>query len=89
LRKRQSLQVHELSLVQGLFSQLSQLAERHGAERIVTVRVNIGRCSGIVIDSFVFGFDALKPEAPFTSHAVLEITEVDGADLILTQVEME
>ncbi len=81
--------VHELSLVQGLVSQLHSLAAEHGAARVISVRVSIGTGSGIVIDSFVFGFDAVKTESELTGNTVLKIDQVDGNDLVLMQVEME
>ncbi len=81
--------MHELSLAQGLISQLTDLAEAHKATRIMTVRVDIGSTAGIVIDSFIFGFDAVKSETEYTNNAQLEITEVEGNDLILAQVVME
>ncbi len=81
--------MHELSLAQALLEQLQELAVTHGAEKILLVRVNIGRASGIVIDSFVFGFDAVKMDLPLTREAVLTIEEVEGSDLVLMRVEME
>lgn len=69
--------VHEFSLAQGLISQLQQLAGQYGAGRIITVRVDIGRLSGVVIDSFTFGFEVLARESRLTENAVLEITEID------------
>jgi hydrogenase nickel incorporation protein HypA/HybF len=81
--------VHELSLVQGLIAQLAELAHNHEAKRINAVRVSIGKTSGIVMDSFMFCFEALKPESTLISNALLEIKEVDGSDLVLMQVEME
>jgi len=68
--------VHEFSLAQGLVNQLLQLAEQHGAAEITTVRVNIGTLSGIVIDSFSFGFEVLARENSMLGKAVLEITEI-------------
>ena len=81
--------MHELSLAQALLDQLQELAVTHGAEKILQVRVNIGRASGIVIDSFVFGFDAVKMDLPLTRKAILTIEEVEGSDLVLMRVEME
>jgi len=81
--------MHELSLAQGLMTQLTDLAGVHKATHIMTVRVNIGTVAGIVVDSFVFGFNAIKTEQICTKDAALEITEVDGADLVLAQVIME
>jgi len=69
--------VHEFSLAQGLFSQLLQLAETHRAQKIITVRVEIGKLSGIVVDSFSFGFEILAMENKLTKNAILEITEIE------------
>jgi hydrogenase nickel incorporation protein HypA/HybF len=81
--------MHELSLAQGLMTQLTDLAATHKATRIMTVQVHIGTLAGIVIDSFVFGFNIIKTEQICTKDAALEIVEVDGADLVLAQVTME
>lgn len=71
--------MHEFSLAQGLMGQLLQLAEQHKAKKIIRVKVSIGRLSGIVADSFSFGFDALSRENSLTRSAVLEITEIEPA----------
>ncbi len=81
--------MHEFSLAQGLMQQLIGLADQHGAHKICTVRVEIGNRSGIVVDSFSFGFEVMAKENRLTREAVLELSESDGNDLILTQVEME
>jgi len=75
--------VHEFSLAQGLMRQLVDLAEQHQAAKIITVRVTIGRLSGIVADSFSFGFETLAAENPLTEYAVLEITETEPAQRCL------
>lgn len=66
--------MHELSLAQGLLSQLHDLAAQNKANRIITVKVEIGPLSGIVVDSFQFGFSALAAESPLTRAAALEIS---------------
>ena len=81
--------MHELSLAQGLLDQLVTLANSHCVTTVLVVRVDIGTQAGIVVDSFCFGFDALKEDNPLTAKAILEITATDGTDLILSQVEME
>ncbi len=81
--------VHELSLAQGLIGELGRLAQLHGAKRVFDVYVGIGTMSGIVVDSFVFGFDAIKGNQELTQDAVLHIDTMDGADLVLNRVEME
>ena len=50
--------MHEISLVQGLLAELALLAEKHESKSISKVRVEVGPLSGIVVDSFQFGFDA-------------------------------
>ena len=69
--------MHEFSLAQGLMKQLHQLAQQHGAVKIIKVKVSIGRLSGIVADSFSFGFETLSGENSVTKNAVLEITETE------------
>ena len=81
--------MHELSLAQGLLTQLEGLAKEHDATTVYVVRVDIGEQSGIVVDSFCFGFDALKKEKPLTQNADLQINTTKGTELILAQVEME
>ncbi len=63
--------MHELSLAQGLIDQLLVLAEEHQAKKILKVTVTIGPFSGVVTDSFSFGFDALKQEQDPTKESVL------------------
>lgn len=67
--------MHEFSLAQGLVNQLLGLADRHHAQKICTVRVEIGSLAGIVADSFAFGFEVLSQENSLLEQAVLEITE--------------
>ena len=54
--------MHEISLVQGLFTQLHSLAQEHRKSRVLTVTMEIGPLSGVVIDSFQFGFDVLSAD---------------------------
>jgi hydrogenase nickel incorporation protein HypA/HybF len=68
--------VHEFSLAQGLVDQLLQLAGQHRAKKIITVRLDIGSQSGIVVDSFSFGFEVLTRGNPLLRNAVLAITEI-------------
>lgn len=58
-------------------SQLHQLAEQNKATKVTKVKVTIGRLSGIVADSFSFGFETLSGENSLTKNAVLEITETE------------
>jgi len=65
--------MHEISLVQGLFEQLYSLAAEHGKHKVVQVYMEIGPFSGVVIDSFQFGFDALAKEDSLLENAILTI----------------
>ena len=63
--------MHELSLARNLLDQALDLAARHGAERVITITVEVGPFSGVVADSLAFGFDALKLDHPATAHTRL------------------
>jgi len=65
--------MHEMSLVQGLLGQLHALAREHDKEKVVSVCMEIGPLSGVVIDSFQFGFDTLAKDDVLTRDASLVI----------------
>lgn len=65
--------MHEISLVQGLLGQLHTLALEHKKEKVLSLCMEIGPLSGVVIDSFQFGFDILAKEDPLTDEAELII----------------
>ncbi len=65
--------MHEISLVQGLFQQLKDLAAENKATKIISVTMEIGPLSGVVIDSFQFGFDILSAEESLFQDARLII----------------
>ncbi len=54
--------MHEISLVQGLFTQLKELAAENKAAKIISVTMEIGPHCGVVVDSFQFGFDILSAD---------------------------
>lgn len=66
--------MHEISLVQGLFHQLQELAEENKATKITSVTMDIGPLSGVVVDSFQFGFEVLSSDTPLVKGAELIIT---------------
>lgn len=65
--------MHEISLVQGLFEQLAELAQQHKIARIVSVTMDIGPLAGVVEDSFRFGFEILSSENDLVRGAQLII----------------
>jgi hydrogenase nickel incorporation protein HypA/HybF len=54
--------MHEISLVEGLFAQLKDLAAENKATKIISVTMEIGPHCGVVVDSFEFGFDILSAD---------------------------
>ena len=63
--------MHELSLAQSLLDQILSLAQQHNARLVNKVYVTIGPFSGIVVNSFTFGFNALKLD-----HTATKSTEL-------------
>ena len=51
--------MHEFSLAQGLHNQLMDLRHEHQATKVLEAEVSIGADAGIVVESFVFGFNVL------------------------------
>jgi len=65
--------MHEISLVQGLLQQLHTIAKEHNVSRVIKVTMAVGPLSGVVVDSFTFGFDILTREDELVRNAELEI----------------
>jgi hydrogenase nickel incorporation protein HypA/HybF len=69
--------MHELSLAQSLIDQILALAEEHQAKQVNRVVVTLGPFSGVVRDSFEFGFNILKQEREAVRGAVLDLETPD------------
>ncbi len=65
--------MHEISLVQNLLQQLDALVLENKRRRVTKVTMEIGVLSGVVVDSFKFGFDVLTAEDPLTKGAELKL----------------
>lgn len=65
--------MHEMSLVQGLFQQLHDLARENNASKVMKITMEIGPLSGVVVDSFQFGYDILSAEDEMFKNAELII----------------
>lgn len=66
--------MHELAITQGVIDRVS---ERITDGRVVEVRLEIGRCSGVVADAVRFCFD-LVTEGTIAEGARLDIEEPPG-----------
>lgn len=76
--------MHEISLVQGLFEQLKELAETNRSSRITSITMEIGPLSGVVVDSFRFGFDILSADDDLVQGAKL-IVEIPPVTYTCTE----
>ena len=65
--------MHEFSLAQAVIDEVVRLAGEHGAGRVLVVKVVIGALSGVVKDSFAFGFEAIATACEVTKGASLVI----------------
>jgi len=68
--------MHEFTLAEGMAQELIRIAKEHKASAVREVYVSIGALSGIVRESFVFGFEIIKEHEPLLQHAELHV-EVD------------
>jgi len=68
--------VHEVSIALGMVDELIKIARNNEATKINSVKLKIGRMSGIVTDSLIFAFDAVKLEHSLLSDAKIVIEEI-------------
>ena len=68
--------MHEVSIALGMVDELMNIARNNNAIKINSVKLKIGRMSGIVTDSLIFAFDAIKLEHSLLSDAEIVIEEV-------------
>lgn len=81
--------MHEFSLAQGLHNQLVELAGQHDVKKVLKAEISVGKNSGIVLESFLFGFNVVQEQSDVTKGMELIVTEDDSNDLILQRVELE
>lgn len=67
--------MHEMAVAQSLLSIIQQEMERHGATRLLAVRVKHGTLAGIVPQALEFAFQTLTVGTPLEG-ARLEMLEV-------------
>jgi hydrogenase nickel incorporation protein HypA/HybF len=67
--------MHELSLALSLLDQVGEVAAREGATRVASVRLRVGRMSGIVRDALLFSWDLARAET-VAADATLVIDDV-------------
>ncbi len=67
--------MHEVSIAQGMLDIAIDNCTKQGYTGIDSIKVKIGKASGIVPDSLQFAFEALKP-GTIAEKAVLTIEEI-------------
>lgn len=69
--------MHEMSLCESILQIIEDEAQRQGFRRVIRVRLEIGRLSGVEIEAMRFGFDAVTRDT-LADGATLEIIELPG-----------
>ncbi|RJQ50584.1 MAG: hydrogenase maturation nickel metallochaperone HypA [Nitrospiraceae bacterium] len=59
-----------------MVEELKRIAAENNAKKVTNVKLKIGKMSGIVTDSLIFAFDAVKLEHPLLSSATISVDEV-------------
>jgi hydrogenase nickel incorporation protein HypA/HybF len=67
--------MHEVSIVQGMLEIAIDNCRKGGYKGIESIRVKVGKASGVLTDSMMFAFEALKT-GTIAEKAVLTIDEV-------------
>ena len=70
--------MHEMALAEGVLGLVEDCAAREGCLRVRTVRLEIGKLSGVAPDAMRFCFDAVA-RGTLAEGAALDIVEPDGA----------
>ena len=67
--------MHEASIALNILERAQNIAYEHKASKIDSISVVIGALSGIVKESLLFAFDAIKLDTP-AENCILKIVEV-------------
>ena len=70
------MQLHELSVALSLLDEIGEAAEREGANSVASVRLRIGRLSGIARDALIFAWELARVDT-VASNAQLHIEDVE------------
>jgi hydrogenase nickel incorporation protein HypA/HybF len=68
--------MHELAIAESIVEGVTRHAQECRAQRVTSVRVQIGEASGIVSDSLAFSFELIATMEPLLSGAKLVIERV-------------
>lgn len=72
--------MHEASLAQSVLDIIVRNCASAGAEKILSVRLEIGKASGVMPEALKFAFDAMKAETPAEdAEMTISVIPVGGA----------
>ncbi|MGL1930229.1 MAG: hydrogenase/urease maturation nickel metallochaperone HypA [Desulfotalea sp.] len=80
--------MHEFSLAQGLHDQVMDLVRENKVEKVIEIEICVGDNAGIVVESFLFGFNVIAGQNTATKDAELVVNTDDGKDLMLMKLEL-
>ena len=63
--------MHELSVALSLLDEVAAVAEREGATRVASVRLRLGRMSGIARDALLFSWELARMQTVASDAALL------------------
>jgi hydrogenase nickel incorporation protein HypA/HybF len=67
--------MHELSIIASLFELMEEQAEEKGSRKIISVKLQVGKLSGVVPEFLITAFDMYKKNT-LAHDAKLEIEEI-------------
>jgi hydrogenase nickel incorporation protein HypA/HybF len=79
--------MHELSIAETVVDMLAEEATRHGANKILSVRIRLGRLSGVVRDALAFSFD-VAAQGTIAEGARLDIEDASGHEMEVVAMEI-
>lgn len=69
--------MHEMALAEGILRIIEDQASARGFDRVLRVRLEVGRLAGVELEALRFSFDAVMKNSVAES-AALEILEIPG-----------
>ncbi len=67
--------MHELSMVASLFEIMEEKAQEKGSKKIISVKLQVGKLSGVIPEFLITAFDMYKKDT-IANNAELDIEEV-------------
>ncbi len=74
-RDYQQNKMHEMSIASSLLDIVTEHCKKEGYKGIESIKVRVGKASGIMPDSLLFAFDAIKIDT-IAENATLSIEEI-------------